>query len=184
MSSSYFVDFQHEELMLLLALPYRIGVWMSHIDDVPGSDRDEQQEEMALTHVLNRLYDRAEKTGFVAGILREVILHKAEWGPWGMSYDTALDDIGRALKLADSRLPTGDASEYRKCLFYVAKTVAMAASEQGGEPSGGLSKMPGGMILGRFADWLAAKSGKQIPANISPKEQGALKQLLHRLKDR
>lgn len=183
MSSSYFGDFEIEELRLILSIPFRAGVWISHLDDVPGTDRDENKERAALEAVLNRILNGAGDKSFVRSIVREIIVHKAEWADWAATSGTVLHDIDRAVALVDARLPAREALQYRKCIFHVAKTVAMAASE-GAKASAGLETMIGGGILGRLADWVAARSGEQIPANISPSERDGLTQLLQRLKDR
>lgn len=177
---SYFGDFQPAELDLVLALPYRIGVWISHIDDVAGTQRDEAKESIALDYVLNRIHDNPENAGFVTSVVHEIDSHKGQWKDWGATADTAMIDLPRALSLVDARLPKMEAQQYRKCIFQIAKTVAMAAHE-GPESSADLAKAG---FLGKIADWLSAKSGEQIPGNISPAEKDALGQLLQRLKER
>lgn len=177
--SSYFGDFQPEELTLVLAVPYRAGVWISHIDDAPGTQRDEAQEAMALGRVLDRLHENAARDSFVREVLQEIIAHKGAWAGWGVSTDGILGDISRALDLIDARLPQSEAQQYRKCLFHIAKTVAMAAHE-GAESSASLSNAG---VLGRITDWLSARSGEQIPANISGPEKKALQELLRCLKE-
>ena len=91
-----------------------------------------------------------------------------------------LDDLPRALGIVDARLPKNEAHQYRKCIFTVAKTVAMAAHE-GEDASAHLNKAG---LLGRVADWVSAQSGEQIPANISGPEKAALQKVLQCLKDR
>lgn len=181
MTASYFGDFQPEELSLILSVPYRAGVWISHIDDAPGTQRDEAREEMALGRVLDHLHNTAAKGGFVREVLGEIIGHKGEWAPWGSAAGNVLEDAGRALSLIDARLPQSEGQQYRQCIFHVAKTVAMAAHE-GADPQNGLENALGGGLLARLSDWLSAKSGEQIPANISGAEKDALQKLLHCLK--
>jgi hypothetical protein len=183
MSDSYFGDFQHEELILILSIPYRAGIWMSHKDDIELTERDDQKERMALEAVLERILNKSGGKSFVRGVVREIIVHKAEWQGWADAADTVLDDIDRAIALVDARLPAPEALQYRKCIFHVAKTVAMAAYE-GGASSAGLDQVVGGKLLGRLVDWVSARSGEQIPANISEAERKALSELLQRLKDR
>lgn len=183
MPHTYFSDFQHEELSLILSVPYRAGVWMSRVDDVELTQRDEEKERMALEAVLDRILNRSGGKSFVRGVVREIIVHKAEWSGWVDTAATVLDDINRAIALVDARLPAAEALQYRKCIFHVAKTVAMAANE-GDVPAAGLDQVIGGKLLGRLADWVSARAGEQIPANISAAERKALSELLQRLKDR
>lgn len=183
MPQTYFSDFQSEELSLILSIPYRSGIWMSHVDDIPGTVRDEAKERMALEAVLDRILNASGGKSFVRGVVHEIIVHKAEWSGWADMANTVLDDLGRAVSLVDNRLPKAEALQYRKCIFHVAKTVAMAAHE-GDAPSAGLDQIIGGKFLGRLADWVSARSGEQIPANISLAERKALSELLQRLKDR
>lgn len=183
MPDTYFGDFQNEELSLILSIPYRAGIWMSRIDDIALTQRDDEKERMALEAVLDRILNRSSGKSFVRGVVHEIIVHKAEWQDWADAADTVLGDIDRAIALVDDRLPAAEALQYRKCIFHVAKTVAMAANE-GDAPSAGLDQMIGGKLMGRLADWVSARSGEQIPANISMTERKALSELLQRLKDR
>ena len=54
------------------------------------------------------------------------------------------------------------------------------AAHEGAESAADLSKTG---LLGKLADWVSAKSGEQIPGNISPAEKDALQELLQRLKE-
>ena len=45
---------QPEESLLIIALPYKVGVWMSHTDDVEG-ELDDEREMKALEHILKSI---------------------------------------------------------------------------------------------------------------------------------
>lgn len=171
---SIFTDFLEEEIVLLVSLPYRVGVWMSQADDDASTERDDEQEQRALEAVLRKMAGEKDETPFVAAVARETLTYPDYWSDWGQQLDTLMDDIQKALVLVDGRLPKENARNYRKCLWGVAKAVAHAFGEfEGAEEDTKPS------FIGKLLDKISDKKGvlDDNPENMSPAEREALKKL-------
>lgn len=177
----YFSDFQWEELSLILSIPYRAGVYLSHADDVPGCDRDDTKEQLVLEKTLKKLRSKVDNKTLAAGVLDDILNHKDHWPAWGASADSVLSDVPRAVRLIHDRLPDSELTLYRKCVFSVAKAVAMAANEQDGMQDS-FSDIPGGGLLRKFRDWMETRNVENMPENISKAEKVALQKLQSALK--
>ncbi len=171
---SIFTDFLEEEIVLLVSLPYRVGVWMSQVDDDASTERDDEREQDALEAVLRQMAADKEQAPFVADVARETLTYPDYWSEWGQQLDTLMDDIEKALLLIDGRLAKDNARNYRKCLWGVAKAVAYAYGEfEGAEEPEKPSFI--GKILGRISDKKDPLDDN--PENMSPAEREALKKL-------
>ncbi len=183
MGTSYFTDFQPEELDVVLSMPYRVGVWISRIDDVANTGRDDAREGMTLENTLGRIGEKAGKGSFVATIISEILAHKDVWPLWDEMAGTAPNDLPKALALVDDRLPLREAALYRKSIFHIAKRVAMAASEGADAHEDLSTHMFGGKLIAKVTDWVAARADDTMPENISGSEKEALGRLLQLLKN-
>lgn len=179
---SYFGDFQSEELSLILSIPYRAGVWVSHIDDVTGTSRDDHREDIVLEKTLRKIKGKVDPESFVSEIIQEILTHKSEWAFWEERALDVLDDIPKAVKLVRDRLPASEAVSYQKCIFHIAKTVALAVGEGDAESEDLSRDVMGSKLLTKVVDWMSVKAGDVVPENISSAEQDALKRLLQCLK--
>jgi hypothetical protein len=175
---SYFGDFLDEELALLVSVPIRAAFWISHIDDVQGSERDDDKERVAIEKVLKKIYDATNDDAFTNDVIEEALKRKDLWTGWEDNAGTVLADVPKAMKLVRDRLPKDALAGYQRAVFYIAKVVAQAANEK--EASEPAPKGPG--LLSRILDGFSVKTDLQTPENISDSEKAALQKLLTALK--
>ena len=175
---SYFADFLDEELALLVSLPIRAAFWISHIDDVQSSERDDDKERVAIEKVLKKIYSATNDNAFTNDVIEEALKRKDLWAGWEDNAGTVLADVPKAMKLVRDRLPKDAVAGYQKAVFYIAKVVAEAANEK--ETVDMPGKAPG--FFARILDSLSVKTDLQTPENISDSEKAALQKLLAALK--
>ena len=175
---SYFSDFLDDELRLIISIPVRAAFWISHIDDVAGTDHDEGNERAALEKVLKKIFNNTDDDAFTNDVIEEALVRKDFWPEWEKSAATVLDDVPKAMKLVRDRLPADAAAGYQKAVFYIAKVVAQAAQEYKGPEAAKLA--PG--FFGRIMDRLSVRTDLNAPDNVSDSEKAALQKLLQALK--
>lgn len=169
-------DFIDEERALIVSIPVRAGYWISHIDDVPGSTRDDAREQLALEKALSLIVSKTDDARFINDVAEFALSSKGDWARWADKAGTVLDDLPAALSLIESRLTAKDLKDYKSAVYRVAGVVAQAAQEEGGAASGG------GGIVSRLLDRLSVKTDMSVPDNISATEKAALQKLLACLK--
>lgn len=174
-------DFLDEERALIVSIPVRVGYWMSRIDDVEGTERDERKEGLALERALKLIVARTKDSRFINDVAEYALASKADWAGWQGIAQTVLDDLPRALRLIKDRLPAKDLKDYQSAVYRVAGVVAQAASEDGGEDDFSREAMGGGLIAG-LLDRLSVKTNMSVPENMSAAEKAALQKLLACLK--
>ena len=124
-------DFIDEERALLVSIPVRAGYWISHIDDVPGSARDDAREQLALEKALGMIVDKTGDDRFINDIAEFALSSKGDWPRWSDNAGTVLADIPKALSLIESRLSAKDLKDYKSAIYRIAGVVAQAAHEDG-----------------------------------------------------
>lgn len=163
-----------EDRGLLIGLPYRVGVWMSHSDDEDG-EADDKTELRTLERVITSISTVYEQSAFVQEIMRETLSRKEKWATWADHSFDILADCEKAVTVLKANVPAGDLKDYRSALLHVAEAVAAAYGEFGMGAYEEESK------FGSFLNNIVAKFKSSEPevdvANISPAEQDALKRL-------
>lgn len=179
--ASYLDDFQDSHRALIVSLPVRIGLWMSSIDDIAGTDRDDEKEMLALEKAMEKVMKKTSDKAFSNDVVEFALIHKVKWPVWGQEEGDVLEDLERALKIIKDTLSADALAAYKKTIYFVAAVVAQAAAERGGEDD--LSgEMMGAGLLHKLLDRLSVKTDLKMPDNISPKEKAALQKLLQVLK--
>ena len=172
--------FSNEELGLIVSVPYRVGVWVSNVDDNTGSKIDDRNERKALEATISALASKSQKLPFAAAIMGEVEKNKAVWPSWdnATSSDVILTDVEKAIIICKEKASAGAVKQYKKTIWQVGIVVAQAYGEQV-DPDNE-------MHVNRFFQWMGsmgggAKLGKN-PENMSDKEKQALNKLRQILK--
>lgn len=167
---------------LLVGLFYRIGGWMSSVDDTDINDKSEKLEEEQMFKILTKLA-KSDKTGALCSeIAAEALRQKGSWARWGSQIDKVLEDVATAKTLIKDQ---GNAEEFQlfgKSLVTIATAVARAYRE-----TIDMEQQEIG-----FLSWLTEKSSHVSLAlsdreghkdlNISPAEDNALIELVQVLK--
>lgn len=161
-----------DERMLVVSIPYRIGIWVSHADD-EGGGRDDSSEAKALEKVFSTLARSKNLPPFIAAVLDEIQSSQDRWPEWEASAFDTLDDSTRVLALLESRASAADNSNYKKLLKKVAFRVAGAHGEFGeiDEPEGFFARLAAGFRK------LKPSAQAEDFMNISPAEEEALQNL-------
>lgn len=169
-------NFLPEEQDLVIGIFFRIGYWISHIDDTDVSDKSEQLEQKQLLAALNKVANSKGAAELVQEIAGEAVRRAGDQARWLRNEDRMLDDVTAAVKLVHSNGSDDDFKSFRKSLMFVATSVARAYREEPDnvEQEKGLSGLleRAGQMLGAVSDREAYKD-----MNISPAEDSALHEL-------
>lgn len=169
-------DFIDEERALIVSIPVRAGYWIAHIDDVPGSTRDDAREQLALEKALVMIVSKTGDGRFINDVAEFALSSRNDWPRWADNAGTVLADIPKALSLIENRLTAKDLKDYKSAVYRVAGVTAQAAHEDGTAASKGTG------ILSKLVDRLSVKTDMSEPENISATEKAALQKLLACLK--
>ena len=131
--SDSFFSLSPEEQDFLTRLPYRVGYWISHVDQVGGTESDEAEME-ALYHIIRAYTEDTCKCEFVQRIMESALAREEEWEVWQESIETVLEECTRAIDLLRPHLINSDLKGFRKNLMEIAYTVARAYCERQDKP--------------------------------------------------
>lgn len=168
-------EFTPEERALLVSVPYRVGMWVSNIDDIAGSMRDDRREQQTLQIAINKLAKNHRKMPFASAVMLAIEAAKNSWAQWnnGAEESLVLSDLEKALKAVENSESKRDLSEYKHAVWQIAVVVAQAYDE-GKDPDNE-------MHVNNFFEWVGGMMTKpklkKQPDNISAAEKGALKKL-------
>jgi hypothetical protein len=174
--------FVPEDRDLLVGLPFRVGNWISHIDDEDLEIESEIKEHARMVQMLNKLARAEGMAPLICELAEETLRREASWSRWEAASDDLLDDVRRAVKLLKDQGTPDESASLRRALMTIGTAVARAVREN---PEHG-EKAEGGF------SWLSEKIGRALMAvtessayadlNISPAEDTALTELLEALK--
>jgi len=174
---SHLHDMSPQERELIVGLPYRVGIWMSHMDDEEGGE-DDRKEREATMNIINGISQSIEVPAFVREIMQEVVTHKDSWQDWEKNSMDIIPDAKRVADLLKQQIGAKDRRNYKRLLLKIAGSVAGAYGE-----FGEMEKEKG--LMDRVRDWLSEGSKKKQAIdfmNISPSEDAAIKELMAALR--
>ncbi len=179
----FFDDFLEEELLLIISLPARAGIWMSRVDDVAATDRDDKKEMIVLENVLKGLSKHPKATPFVSAVMEQTLTYKHMWEDWAQGGDTPFfRDLGHAVRLMEERLPDENTRNFKLAVMKIADAVAHAYDEHIGEGDDLREEMFLGGLTTRIMDRLNAHIDLENPEHVSAAEAEALQKLKTALK--
>jgi len=175
-------DFTDDARTLLVSLPYIVGVYVSHADDVDGED-DDEREIAALEGCIKGIASMHADQPLVREIFEQTLSHKDMWAQWEEQSFHAPILAERALGFVVSVGSEGNAKNYRAALMEVASAVAQAFGEFGefdDEPEVGffggiVSKVVGGLSK-------ISEDDAGHPMNVSAAEDSAIHTLQQAMK--
>lgn len=174
-------NFTNDERALIVSIPYRIGVWVSNVDDNTGSKIDDRDERKALEATISALANKSNKIPFAAAVMKDVENNKSIWPTWdnAAAEDLVLNDLRQAITLCQSKVGAAELKQYKQTIWKVSLVVAQAYGEHV-DPDNE-------MHVDRFFQWIGslgggAKLGKN-PENMSKLEKIALNKLRAILKE-
>jgi hypothetical protein len=168
--------FLPEEQDLLIGIFFRVGYWISHVDDTDISEQSEDVEQKQLVNALNKIASSKGATELVRELAEEAVRRSGDQARWLQNEDHLMRDIAKAVALVNSQGSEDDFQSFKKSLMFAATAVARAYRE---EPEHNHDE-------GRLS-WLIEKAGSLLTAvsdheaykdmNISPAEDTALHEL-------
>ncbi len=160
---------------LMVSLPYRVGIWISQIDDIENRKMDDKREEAVLEVAIEKMAQSHRKMPFAANIMSQVQKSKNNWKQWKTISDekTVLADLENILDKSETVLKPDQVKQYKQAVWQTGILVAQAYDENH-DPDGE-------MHINHFAEWVgsffSAPKLRKAPENMSEKEKSALKKL-------
>lgn len=176
---SYLETFSEEQQTLLVALPYRVGLWISQSDDDGGEESD-QLEMQALEALLAGYSEDCCKSELVDELLRATMGAKAQWPTWQDNLDAVTTECEQALAVLKDSVPEPLVVSFKAALMDIALAVATAYCEQ--EPEAAFSGKVA-LYMRYYKERFSALLEKRPPLSIeqiisiSQSEQDALSRL-------
>lgn len=168
---SHLSDISREDRDLIVSLPYRVGVWMSHAED-EGGEVDDRREMKTLERILTDIAKAEKVPVFVRELLDETISRRDRWPGWKESSFDVLPDCVRAVKILTANAGKADGNNFRRALKKIAASVAGAHGEFGFEE-------PRASLLRRLCGGLCSRKERAADfMNISAAEQDAMRRLV------
>lgn len=169
-----------EDQELVISLPYRVGIWLSHVDDEGGED-DDEQEMATLENILDKIARTHSRSAFVRDVIVRTMAARDQWPEWEGRVFNIEDDAKKAMMLLVSSLDERDWKTYRGMLVHIGRSVAESYGEFGeddeDEDEGFFGRILGG-IKNKSAD-----DEDAAHMNISPSEEAALTALAESLRE-
>lgn len=161
--------FTSEDAELIVSLPYRVGVSISHTEDEEGEADDEQEME-ALEACINQIARIHEGSPFVSEVAAQILRSKDQWGKWSQATFNIAPECERAARILKPVVSAQELKSYKKMLLEVATAVAQAYGEFGAAPEKkGFFGRVMEKVMGSFAN-----DDKNHPMNVSAAEDTAI----------
>lgn len=125
--------FTPDQKDLLVALPYRVGLWLSQSDHA-GGEQAADAELRALSAIIHGFAEDVFGSEFLQYVMRETIARKAEWPAWGERLERVPDECAQAPEILGMYLADKEIKVYAARLMEIAEAVALAFREHEGKP--------------------------------------------------
>lgn len=128
---AFLEKFSEDDRMLIITLPYRVGLWVSAQDET-GGIQSNFAEKIAMHEIIEK--KSMQETGmfgsaFVHEVMSDLYMRRAEWATWEIKEQTLLDDTMQMIKLISGTLSPKDAQEYAQSALRIGRHVALAYRE-------------------------------------------------------
>ncbi|MEM7680044.1 MAG: hypothetical protein AAF182_03470 [Pseudomonadota bacterium] len=170
-------EFSAEEAERLMALPYKVGMYVSYADDEDG-EGDDQKEMQALEESIKAVAGLYETQPFIQVIADQTLNMKMEWPRWAASAFQVENEIKTAVSLLRAKASDEELKAFRTMLVEIATTVAQAHGEFSSfdeeEQKNGFGALVGKIVSG-FSD--ISKEDENHPMNVSAAEDSAIEDI-------
>ena len=172
-----------EKRTLLVSLPYRVGLFISHSDQTGGGASDAAEME-ALSGIITGYYQEIFGAETVQYIIGETVSRRAEWDGWSENLDNIDEECRRAAEILSGAVDEKEFSAFKHHLIEIGESVALAFREYGREtPLGDKIKMYLYYLKGKIRALMRGQPYKDWGQfiNISMDERKALRRIARAL---
>lgn len=175
-------QFSEDQQALLIALPYRTGLWLSQCDSTGGGDADEA-EMQALHEIVTGFAEDFLKSEFVQALMEQTVAHRNLWGTWNRDIDLVPEECRKAVQLLADHLDRKEFLSFKQNLMEIATDVALAYRENGDESLSGRVNVYTRLVSEKVRSMMTGRPPRSLDEilNISDAEQAALDRLAEAL---
>ena len=166
-------DFSTDEIELIASLPYKVGIWISHAEDMDGEDDDEKETKI-LSTCLRRFAKMQDEGSLLGQVMAESLRREDKWADWADQSYNVLNDIKTALPILRGKANVEEIKSLKRALMEIGTAVASAGGEFAMFNE---EKTPG--IFSRLISKLSGlgRDDSGDPMNVSATEDSALNDL-------
>ncbi len=180
---SFLEQLSDDQTSLIVALPYRAGLYISQSDQ-SGGDESDEEEAQVLADLIAGYAAEVFGAETVQYVLSETLKAKDEWGAWGEDLDHVLEECSRAIDILDEFVDPKEVSAFKQHILEIGESVALAFREVDEEMSF-FQQIPFRKAYAKSKK-MAAKKGMAFMSfeqflNISMDERKALQELAQAL---
>lgn len=158
---------------LLVSLPYRVGLFVSHSDTTGGWEAQER-EMQSLTNILREFTEDYCKSELAQKVLLESMRQRSNWPQWSQKIEDVPKEAQQMMAILKPLFLEKQLSSFREVLVDIAMSVAMAFREEQGANMGGNKPSIFNELLGFLS---RAPADPLAHMNISIHERAALSRL-------
>lgn len=125
---AFLEQFSAAEQGLLVALPYRVGLWISQSDASGGAMAD-ARERAALARIIAGHARSNFNSPFVHEIMQSCYEMRGDWPRWRDNIDRVPGECQQAVAALEGRLNGRDLIAYRQSIMTIAAAIAKAFRE-------------------------------------------------------
>ncbi|MGE4312790.1 MAG: hypothetical protein AB7E85_00790 [Pseudobdellovibrionaceae bacterium] len=170
------------EQAFLAGVFFKLGIWMSHVDDDGEEDgASDEKEREVLLKTLSKLAAHYQRSmPLVSEMAMESVRQQTNHARWEAEEEKAVADAAEAARMIKNAYSDAEYAKFKAACMDVTTRVACAFREDAaaGGADSGLSAFisKAGGLFGRLSG-----SGLQAEKNISPAEDSALTELANAL---
>lgn len=129
---SFLDDLTKDQRDLLVALPYRIGLYVSECDDAGGDESDEA-EKQALENIITAYSQEVFGAETVQYIISQTVDRKSDWPQWSKSLDFEQleEECHKAVDILSRVVDDKEVTAFKNYLVEIGESVALAFREYG-----------------------------------------------------
>lgn len=157
----------------LVSLPYKVGMWISHVDDEDG-ETDDEREQAALRQCIEALYELYEEGTFVSDVFEMTLTDQRHWETWAANTFRVPEETRSVLEQAKAVLDPQDFKGYAKSLLRIANAVAEAHGEFSSFDDPADEKGKFSAFFSKVLERFSGDVEEAHPMNVSPAEEEAL----------
>ncbi|MCB1591511.1 MAG: hypothetical protein KDI90_03565 [Alphaproteobacteria bacterium] len=117
-----------EDRDIVVSLPYRVGMRVSH-SDVTGGDHSDEQEMRALSSILTGYAEEVFGSETVQYIISETVAKQDKWPVWARQLENLEQDCHKAIDLLSDVVDYKEVNAFKQHLMEIGEAVAMAFRE-------------------------------------------------------